>query len=87
VTQFAKRRRRNKSENIQNNGRGSKCDTAWCVLNTNVSKWVNAPKMERGKNKFVLRRGVAIRKDLLETIASYSTRARTRPVMTEGGFS
>jgi hypothetical protein len=36
---------------------------------------------------FVLRRGVAIRKDLLETIASYSTRARTRPVMTEGGFS
>jgi hypothetical protein len=30
---------------------------------------------------------VAIQKDLLETIASYSTRASTRPVMTEGGFS
>jgi hypothetical protein len=39
------------------------------------------------RGKIVGRSSVAIQKDLLETIASYSTRASTRPVMTEGGFS
>ena len=66
---------------------GSQREAAWCVLNTNILKWVNALKIDARKKIIVLRRGVAIRKDLLETIASYSTRARTRPVMTEGGFS
>src|SRR6201998_2152489 len=45
-------------------------------------------RCERRENnrKQYLRRGVAIRKDLLETIASQSIRARAGSV-TEGGFS